>query len=445
MISLYENGINGILADEMGLGKTLQALAFLRTLSGQGPSLIVCPSSLIFNWQAEAARWTPELRVVALEGPQRLRDFDRIPATDIIITSYPLLRLDLEKHRTHTYAAIILDEAQNIKNPDSLNAQSACALLGKHHLALTGTPVENSPRDLWSIFQFLMPGYLGTRQEFKQRYETSSPGGPEQSRLRRRIAPFLLRRTKQQVAADLPEKLEQIAWCELTASQQEIYTQLTQTTRRQLSELASAKDQKKSRMLMLTALLRLRQAACDVRLLGMEHPPPDEEASAKLDRLLELLGEAMDEGHRVLVFSQFVTMLGHIRARLEAAGITYCYLDGSSQDRAQQVQDFQNGQAPVFLISLKAGGTGLTLTAADTVIHFDPWWNPAVEAQATDRAHRIGQRNIVTSYKLIARGTVEEKILALQNKKRAMIAATLESEQPMMEGLTLQEIESLLT
>ena len=198
-------------------------------------------------------------------------------------------------------------------------------------------------------------------------------------------------------------------------------------------------------MLMLTALLRLRQAACDVRLLGMEHPPPDEEASAKLDRLLELLEEAMDEGHRVLVFSQFVTMLGHIRTRLEAAGITYCYLDGSSQDRAQQVQNFQNGQAPVFLISLKAGGTGLNLTAADTVIHFDPWWNPAVEAQATDRAHRIGQRNIVTGYKLIARGTVEEKILALQNKKRAMIAATLESEQPMMEGLTLQEIESLLT
>ena len=442
---LAQNQFSGVLADEMGLGKTLQALAFLRTLSGQGPSLIVCPSSLIFNWQAEAARWTPELRVVALEGPQRSRNFDHIATADIVITSYPLLRLDLEKHRAHTYAAIILDEAQNIKNPDSLNAQSACALVGKHRLALTGTPVENSPRDLWSLFQFLMPGYLGTRQEFKQRYETSSPGGQERSRLRRRIAPFLLRRTKQLVAADLPEKLEQIAWCELTASQQEIYTQLTQTTRRQLSELASAKDQKKSRMLMLTALLRLRQAACDVRLLGMEHPPPDEEASAKLDRLLELLEEATEEGHRVLVFSQFVTMLGHIRTRLEAAGITYCYLDGSSQDRAQQVQNFQNGQAPVFLISLKAGGTGLNLTAADTVIHFDPWWNPAVEAQATDRAHRIGQRNIVTSYKLIARGTVEEKILALQNKKRAMIAATLESEQPMMEGLTLQEIESLLT
>ena len=242
----------------------------------------------------------------------------------------------------------------------------------------------------------------------------------------------------------MPEKLEQVVWCELAGPQREIYTKLAETTRRQLSELSGAADQKKSRMVMLTALLRLRQAACDARLLGMENPPEDAEASAKLDMLEELIQEAVDGGHRVLVFSQFVTMLGHIRSRLEAADITYCYLDGQSRDRAEQVQKFQAGQTPVFLISLKAGGTGLNLTAADTVIHFDPWWNPAVEAQATDRAHRIGQKKVVTSYKLIARGTVEEKILTLQAKKKSMIAATIESEQPMMDGLTLQEIQSLL-
>ena len=443
---LAQNHFGGILADEMGLGKTLQALAFLRTLTGTGtePSLIVCPSSLIFNWQAEAARWTPELRVLALEGPQRMQDFEKISTMDVIITSYPLLRLDVDAHRAHLYAAIILDEAQYIKNPESQNAQAACALLGRHRLALTGTPVENSLRDLWSIFHFLMPGYLGNRQDFRERYECSTPGEAEQTRLRRRIAPFLLRRLKAEVAADLPEKIEQIAWCELTGTQQEIYTQLTLATRRQLSDLAGAKDQKKARMVMLTALLRLRQAACDVRLLGLENPPPEEEASAKLALLGELLEEAIEGGHRVLVFSQFVTMLSRIRSQFEAAGIAYAYLDGSSQDRPQQVQRFQTGQVPVFLISLKAGGTGLNLTAADTVIHFDPWWNPAVEAQATDRAHRIGQQRVVTSYKLIARGTVEEKILALQSRKKALITATLESEQPMMEGLTLNEIEALL-
>ena len=444
---LAQNNFGGILADEMGLGKTLQALAFLRTLQGQGPSLIVCPSSLIFNWNAEALRWTPDLKIVVIEGPKRAEEISRIPTADLVITSYPLLRVDIEHHRQFTYAAVILDEAQNIKNPDSQNAQAATALRAKHKFVLTGTPVENSVRDLWSLMNFILPGYLGSRKEFKERYEgpiSSQPDAPEQQRLSRRIAPFLLRRTKNLVAKELPEKLEQVVWCELAGPQREIYTKLAETTRRQLSELSGAADQKKSRMVMLTALLRLRQAACDARLLGMENPPEDAEASAKLDMLEELIQEAVDGGHRVLVFSQFVTMLGHIRSRLEAADITYCYLDGQSRDRAEQVQKFQAGQTPVFLISLKAGGTGLNLTAADTVIHFDPWWNPAVEAQATDRAHRIGQKKVVTSYKLIARGTVEEKILTLQAKKKSMIAATIESEQPMMDGLTLQEIQSLL-
>ena len=442
---LAQNGLAGILADEMGLGKTLQALAFLRTLRGSGPSIVVCPSSLIFNWQAEAAKWTPELRVHALEGGKR--DFARIAASDLVITSYPLLRRDIEEYRGVEFAAAMLDEAQHIKNPDSQNAQSAAGLRARHRFALTGTPMENTVRDIWSLMHFLMPGYLGSRADFRERFERAvqtDPAGPEAARLRRRIQPFMLRRTKKTAAADLPDKIEQVAYCELTPVQRELYTRLASATRTQLAELAGEKNAGKSRMLMLTALLRLRQAACDARLLGMENPPPAEDASAKLDLLGELLATAIDGGHRVLVFSQFVKMLSGIRERLDADRIDYCYLDGSTRDRGGEVARFQNGTAPVFLISLKAGGTGLNLTAADTVIHFDPWWNPAVEAQATDRAHRIGQRSVVTSYKLIARDTVEEKILNLQAKKRAAIEATIESEQPLMEGLSMSEIEDLL-
>ena len=444
---LAQNGFGGILADEMGLGKTLQALAFLRTMAGQGPSLVVCPSSLIFNWQAEAAKWTPDLRVLALDVSRRADEFHKIEKNDLVITSYPLLRRDAEVYQDVQFSAVILDEAQHIKNPDSQNAQAASALRARHRFVLTGTPVENSVRDIWSLMNFLMPGYLGTRTDFRERYESAvqtEPSGIAQQRLTRRIRPFLLRRTKQNVAKEIPEKLEQIAYCELTETQRNIYSKLTDATKLQLSNLSGQKDRNKARMMMLTALLRLRQASCDARLLGLENPPSDIEASAKLDLLVELLSEALDGGHRVLVFSQFVTMLGHIRHRLEGSGIEYCYLDGQSRDRAEQVGRFQTGVVPVFLISLKAGGTGLNLTAADTVIHFDPWWNPAVEAQATDRAHRIGQKQAVTSYKLIARNTVEEKILKLQARKRAVIAATLESEQPLMEGLSLEEIQDLL-
>lgn len=444
---LARNGFAGILADEMGLGKTLQALAFLNTLKGTGPCLIVCPSSLIFNWRAEAEKWLPGANVLTVEGTRRSADLARAGSAQIVITSYPLLRLDVEQHRLTEYAAVILDEAQHIKNPDSQNAKAACALRARHRFALTGTPVENSVKDLWSLMHFLMPGYLGNRRDFKERYEapiSAGVRGPEQQRLSRRLSPFLLRRTKKAVASELPDKIEQVAWCELSPLQREIYTGIAEATRKQVTDLVGPGEEKKARMVMLTALLRLRQAACDVRLLGLEKEPPAEEASAKLEMLMELLEESMEGGHRVLVFSQFVSMLAHIRARLNDAGIDHCYLDGQTRDRAGQVEKFQAGGTPVFLISLKAGGTGLNLTAADTVIHFDPWWNPAVEAQATDRAHRIGQKSVVTSYKLIARGTVEEKILTLQAKKREVIAATLENEQPLMEGLSMIEIRDLL-
>ncbi len=441
---LAQNGWGGILADEMGLGKTVQMLAFLRSLRGR--TLVVCPSSLIYNWQREAARFAPDLKVLALAGAKRHELFPRIAESNLILTSYPLLRRDAEKYRSVKFDAMVLDEAQHIKNPESQNAQSAQTIDARHRFVLTGTPVENSVRDIWSIMNFLMPGYLGTRADFKERFEqpiAGAPGGAEQRRLVQRLKPFILRRLKKTVAPELPDKIEQVAFCELSGAQAETYKKLLDSTRREVSQLAGTKDQNKARMLMLTALLRLRQACCDLRLLGLENVEPAE-CSAKLELLEELLQEALDGGHRVIVFSQFVSMLALIRDQLTAADTPFCYLDGSTKDRAAVVDRFQTGEVPVFLMSLKAGGVGLNLTAADTVIHFDPWWNPAVEAQATDRAHRIGQKSVVTAYKLIARGTVEEKILTLQTRKRDIVNATIESEQPLMEGLTTADIEALI-
>jgi superfamily II DNA or RNA helicase len=442
---LAQNGWGGILADEMGLGKTIQMLAFLRSLKGR--ALVVCPSSLVFNWQREAARFTPQLRVLVLEGPKRHERFNEIDSADLVITSYPLLRRDADRFRGLAFAAMVLDEAQHIKNPDSQNAQAAQVIRAKNRFVLTGTPVENSVRDIWSLMNFLMPGYLGTRADFKERFEQvigNESGGPERRRLLQRLRPFILRRKKETVAPELPEKIEQVSFCELHPDQREVYTRLLDSTRRQVSELASEKDRNKSRILMLTALLRLRQVCCDLRLLDL--PGAEKaEGSAKLELLDELLQESLDGGHRVIVFSQFVSMLNLIRQQLVAAETPFCYLDGSTKDRQKVVDEFQTGQIPVFLMSLKAGGVGLNLTAADTVIHFDPWWNPAVEAQATDRAHRMGQKSVVTSYKLIARNTIEEKILALQSKKRALIDATVENEQPLMEGLGIEDIELLIS
>ena len=438
---LSNNGFAGILADEMGLGKTVQTIGFLRTITG--PSMVVCPASLVFNWQREAARFAPELRVTAIVGADR---HDRNDDADLYITSYPLLRRDAERYRGREFAAVILDEAQHIKNPDTQNAQAAYSLRARHRFALTGTPVENSVRDLWSLMHFLMPGYLGSREDFRDRYEKeiqAEPSGPAQKRLQRRLRPFILRRLKREVIKELPDKIEQVSYCELNDSQKEMYSSLLKSARSQVDEASGLANQGKARMLVLTALLRLRQACCDLRLLGEAVVGPVAD-SAKVEMLDELLAEALDGGHRVLIFSQFVTMLHILRDHLKEAGIAFCYLDGQTKERGREVDRFQAGEAPVFLISLKAGGTGLNLTAADTVIHFDPWWNPAVEAQATDRAHRIGQEKVVTSYKLIARDTVEEKILALQARKRNILDAAIESDQPLMDQLTMADIRSLL-
>ncbi len=439
---LSRNGLGGILADEMGLGKTLQALAFMRTLDG--PSLVVCPSSLLFNWMREAQKFVPELKVLCIEGAERGKLFPQIIKSNLVLTSYPLLRRDIDRFREFKFASIILDEATHIKNPDTQNAQAAMALVGKHRFVLTGTPVENSVRDLWSILHFVLPGYLGRREDFRERYELPISRGsqPESARLAKRLRPVMLRRLKQQVAQELPEKIEQVTYCDLSPEQEEFYQKLRQEGRRKVEELSGAKEQGRARIAMLTALLRLRQVCCDLRLVGQEAKRP----SGKMELLEELLEEAIDGGHRVLLFSQFVSMLRLIRAQLDEAGIRYGYLDGETKDRGKAVDEFQRSETlPLFLISLKAGGVGLNLSAADTVVHFDPWWNPAVEAQATDRAHRIGQTRVVTSYKLIARATVEEKILSLQQKKRAMIQSTVESEEPMMSGLSMGEIAELLS
>ena len=477
---LRANGFGGILADEMGLGKTLQALAFLQSRTGvppvppdedrrdARPALVVCPTSLVFNWVAEARKFTPQLKVQALHGPDRHKFFEEIQRSDLIVTSYALIRRDFDRYKQIEFDTVVLDEAQHIKNRATQNAQAVKAIRSQHRLVLTGTPLENSVLDLWSIFDFLMPGYLGSAKDFKERYEVPiarEKNAEAQARLARRLKPFILRRLKRDVAADLPAKIEQVTFCELNEEQRAVYQQVMEFSRKEVLEAVGTQGLAKSRLVVFTALLRLRQICCDLRLLDLSRKrnegseeknippvprqpsqpsPPLRDPSGKLEAFDELLQEITDGGHRVLVFSQFVSMLSLLKEKLNEQEIDFCYLDGSTTNRGDVVEKFQRGSAPVFLISLKAGGVGLNLTGADTVIHFDPWWNPAVEDQATDRAHRIGQTRVVTSYKLITRGTVEEKILTLQQKKRDIIKATLGEEQ-FTEALNWDEIQELFS
>jgi superfamily II DNA or RNA helicase len=443
---LYHQQLGGVLADEMGLGKTLQALALLGALAAQAPgrpSLVVCPASLLENWRREAARFAPELRVFVHHGEQRLAPGD-VPAHDLIITSYGTLARDQEVFAGLELACVVADEAQHIKNRRSQNARTLRSLQAGGRFLLTGTPLENSLDDLRSLFEFLLPGYLdpvpaGTRGDDRRWYD---------DRLRAKTAPFILRRTKQAVAPELPEKLEQVLWCELGPAQAALYRAVQEKSERELFDLeAGGASEAAVRLAALTQLLRLRQICCDPRLLpeGMAAGAPTE--SAKLEAFLELLAEAVDDGHRVLVFSQFTSLLALLRPELEEQGLAHCYLDGSMTTRARQaeVDRFQaSADVPIFLLSLKAGGTGLNLTGADTVVHYDPWWNPAVEAQATDRAHRIGQSRTVTSYKLIASGTVEEKVLGLQAEKRALLTGVFEASDAASAKLSVADLKSLL-
>lgn len=423
MQHLASLGMGGILADDMGLGKTLQTLSFLYSVGGS--ALVVCPSSLVYNWIAEAEKFVPDLKAVAIDGPNREKILAEHGDADILVTSYALLRRDEAWYQNREFDVVILDEAQNIKNPEAQVSQATHRLKGRFRFALTGTPIENSAQDLWSISRFALPGYLGSRQTFTERFvkplSASEQSESVRDRLSRRLRPVILRRLKSEVAKDLPEKIEQVVFCDLKPTQREVYTKLLQESKTSLLEA----DGGRKRMLALTALLRLRQTCCDLRLLGIKDLD-EAEASVKAEVLAELLDEAIEGGHRVLVFSQFVEMLQLIVPQLVANKIDFCYLDGQTRNRGEVVNRFQTKEVPVFLISLKAGGVGLNLTGADTVIHVDPWWNPAVEAQATDRAHRIGQDRVVTSYKLITRNTVEEKILSLQNRKRALTESVLD-------------------
>nr|MBP7831314.1 SNF2 helicase associated domain-containing protein [Kiritimatiellia bacterium] len=451
---LERNGFGGILADEMGLGKTLQMLAWVRLGRAHEdakakPVLIVCPTSLVENWAEEAARFVPDLRVLLWSGADRRGKHDEIGRADLVITSYALLRRDIEGLLACEFSAVVLDEAQHIKNRSTQNAVAVKKLQAIHRFVLTGTPIENSVLDLWSIMDFLMPGYLGGHKTFRENCEAPiAAGGAEaeraQARLRRKLHPFLLRRLKKDVARDLPPKIERLASCSLTRDQQLVYRQLMEASQRRLLDLVAAQGFERSRMEILKTLLRLRQACCHLDLLKL----PDlrsEFPSAKMDLFFELLDEALDGGHRVLVFSQFTSMLAILRRELDARGLAYCYLDGATRERLKVVHEFNTRRdIPLFLISLKAGGAGLNLTGADMVIHFDPWWNPAVEDQATDRAHRIGQKNTVYSVKLITRGTVEEKVLAMQKKKKAVIDATLTQDEQVLQKLTWADVQELL-
>jgi superfamily II DNA or RNA helicase len=452
---LERRSFGGILADEMGLGKTLQTLAWIQLdrveHNDNGmPALIVCPTSLVENWKEEAAKFTPNLKTLVLHGPDRHRKWKRVEKSDIVITSYSLMRRDIEKHLEYTYSLAILDEAQHIKNRATQNALTAKKIQANHRLVLTGTPIENSVTDLWSIMDFLMPGYLGGHKEFHEHYELpvlndGSEGEYAQDKLRRKLHPFLLRRLKKHVAKDLPPKIERIAPCKLTQDQHKVYTQLLDDSRSRISEMVEKDGFNKSRMEILKTLLRLRQTCNHIDLLKLEgvkskHP------SAKMELFFELLNEAIDSKHRVLVFSQFTSMLAILREELDERKVKYCYLDGSTKDRQDVVRRFnKNHNIPVFLMSLKAGGTGLNLTGADMVIHFDPWWNPAVEDQATDRAHRIGQKRTVYSVKLITKGTVEEKVVAMQERKKGIIDATLTTDEQVMQKLTWEDVQELLS
>ena len=526
LASLAQRNFHGLLADDMGLGKTLQALAFaawLKKVAGAGPragqssggpgyllpgspkatgsdqqtpspggrrlppTLVICPTSLVTNWLREAARFTPHLRALDLTGTDRIEKWATRQNYDLLITSYAILRRDIEHYRADEFSLVILDEAQHIKNRGSQNAQSAKALRARHRLILTGTPLENSVLDLWSLYDFLLPGYLGTATDFKERYETpltkaGSPVAPDakaMERLRHRVRPFFLRRTKEEVLTELPPKLEFPTLCELTDEQREVYRAVLAQGRREVFE-HSGKEGRKSgrdRLAVLTTLLRLRQVCCHLDLLpqgevsrggggrggegkaatelrgqvrsqvqlGNEGARKWEQPSAKMDRTFELIDEAIDGGHRVLLFSQFVRVLHLLRDEAKKRELSFCYLDGQTVERQAEVDRFQNDSSiPLFFISLKAGGTGLNLTGADTVIHFDPWWNPAVEEQATSRAHRMGQARSVQAYKLIAAGTVEEKIQALQARKRELFQASLGSDEAFVDKLTGDDLEELL-
>lgn len=445
-------GSGGVLADDMGLGKTLQTIALLCWVKAKSKKrqlhLVVAPTSVVPNWVREIEKFAPGLKAVAWQGANRFDSRAELDDADVMITSYALLRRDEELLAELDLGYAILDEAQHIKNPLSQTARAAKRLKAERRLALTGTPIENRLSEIWSIFDFVSPGLLGGLKSFEETYARPIDRGDQEAaeRLRKIIRPFILRRVKEDVAADLPEKIEQEIIVPLADEQAALYQQILGEVRKSVMSEVEKQGVAKAQIKILAALTRLRQVACDPRLLKLPEAQFDAEMSGKLGALREIVAECVAGGHRVLVFSQFVEMLSYIREALDADGVRYEYLDGSTKDRMERVDRFnQDESIPVFLISLKAGGTGLNLTGADTVVHFDPWWNPAVEDQATDRAHRIGQQKVVTVYRLIAKGTVEEKILKLSGKKRELVSTVLSTEGSPLKGLTQSDVDSLFS
>ena len=440
---LQRFGFGGCLADDMGLGKTVQALALLeeRRLAEAGPSVVVVPRSLLFNWRQEAARFTPSMRVLVHEGRDRARDVSAFQDYDLVLVTYGTLRRDAPLLTDVAFDYAILDEAQAIKNSTTETAKAARLLRATHRLAMSGTPIENRITELWSLFEFLNPGMLGAARVFKT-LGSAETGESGRSLIASAVRPFILRRTKEQVAPELPEKLEQTIYVELEPKERKRYDELRDHYRAALLGRIDREGMAKSKMHVLEALLRLRQAACHSGLLDASRA---NESSSKFDLLVPQLAEIVAEGHKALVFSQFTSLLALLKPQLEAEKLVYEYLDGQTRDREERVRRFQTDPAcGIFLISLKAGGLGLNLTAADYVFLLDPWWNPAVEAQAIDRTHRIGQTRRVFASRLIVRDTVEEKVLELQNSKRDLAEAIIGGDTNLMSRIRREDLELLL-
>ncbi len=445
--TLAAYGLGGILADDMGLGKTLEVLAFiLAEKPAAAPALVIAPTSLVYNWQTEGRKFTPDLNILVVEGtPQeRQEQLSAFAQYDLVVTSYSVLRRDIENFALLEFSYCFLDEAQNIKNHQTLNAKSVQRIKGKGYFALTGTPIENSLAELWSLFNFFMPGYLLSHQEFHKNYALPiyKEGNPQAlQELSRHIKPFILRRLKKDVLKELPPKIETQMTASLTEEQRKIYLAYLQQTKSQIAQELATSGFAKSHMIILAALTRLRQICSHPAMFIGNYTGE----SGKMLLFQEILADALAGGHRLLVFSQFTSMLDIIQDYLTTEKIEHFYLRGSTKalDRSQMAHSFNNGQGQVFLISLKAGGTGLNLTGADTVIHFDPWWNPAVEDQATDRAHRIGQNNPVQVIKLLTQGTIEEKVNALQAKKKKLIDSVIQPGETMISKLSEQELKEL--
>jgi superfamily II DNA or RNA helicase len=446
--TLSHYGMGGILADDMGLGKTLQVIAFILSEKEKGnlPNMVVAPTSLVYNWQDEVIKFAPQLKVVAVSGTarERVQQLKDAPNADIVVTSYGLIRRDIEKYKDIKFNYCFVDEAQHIKNHNTLNSKTVKNINAKGYFALTGTPVENSLTELWSIFDFVMPGYLHNHNKFSSRYETPIVKNSDKTALKelsRHISPFIMRRLKKDVLTELPAKIESRMICNMTSEQSKLYDAYLLKARNEFEQEISESGFEKSQIKILALLTRLRQLCCHPALFLENYKGK----SGKMEMLFEMLEDAKEGGHRVLLFSQFTSMLEIIKSKLEKQNISHFYLYGGTKakDRMDMVKRFNRGETDVFLISLKAGGTGLNLTGADMVIHFDPWWNPAVEEQATDRAYRIGQKNVVQVFKLITKGSIEEKIFELQQKKRALIDSVIKPGEDFISKMNVHDIRSL--